>query len=91
GHSLFYPREYYCQVFTATGPSITVRIYPLMTMFVKMLIIRYPISLALSPRRALAGTGATLVVHNGVVRRRCHSSGAFHLLKGERIEEGHAR
>ncbi|MET8677148.1 DMT family transporter [Streptomyces sp. NPDC004647] len=55
------------QLSTAADPSIIVTTYPLMTMFVELLILRHPISLLRTCAVLLAGAGATLVVHNGVV------------------------
>jgi hypothetical protein len=66
------------------------RSQPLLTMLVDLLILRHPHFAASKLRCALAGAGATLVVHHGVVVGG-HSPGASHLLKGERVEEGTAR
>jgi drug/metabolite transporter (DMT)-like permease len=51
----------------AADASIIVATYPLMTMLVELLILRRPVPLLRACAVLLAGGGATLVVHNGVV------------------------
>lgn len=54
------------QLSTAADASIIVGTYPLMTMLVELLIYRQPISPLRACAVLLAGTGAALVVHNGI-------------------------